>query len=99
MNPTGGNKMSIRDYREPYKINGEFEYPYFFQEYQKALASVWRPEEVSLESDIRDWQNASQNEKEIVGGILRGFTTLETHVSDYWSRIPDWFPKHEIRQI
>jgi ribonucleoside-diphosphate reductase beta chain len=90
---------SILEYRQPYKINGEFEYPYFFSEYQKALASVWRPEEVSFESDIRDWQTASQNEKEIVGGILRGFTTLETHVSDYWARIPDWFPKHEIAAV
>lgn len=90
---------SILEYRQPYKINGEFEYPYFFTEYQKALASVWRPEEVSFESDIRDWQTASQNEKEIVGGILRGFTTLETHVSDYWARIPDWFPKHEIAAV
>lgn len=99
MNPNGGNMTSILEYRQPYKINGEFEYPYFFSEYQKALASVWRPEEVSFESDIRDWQSASENEKEIVGGILKGFTTLETHVSDYWARIPDWFPKHEIAAV
>jgi ribonucleoside-diphosphate reductase beta chain len=99
MNPYGGNMTNILEYRQPYKVNGEFEYPYFFSEYQKALASVWRPEEVSFESDIRDWQTASQNEKEIVGGILRGFTTLETHVSDYWARIPDWFPKHEIAAV
>jgi ribonucleoside-diphosphate reductase beta chain len=87
---------SITQYREAYKINGTFEFPYFFEQYQKALGSVWRPEEVPLESDIRDWQSASQDEREIVGGILKGFTILETHIGEYWSKIPDWFPKHEI---
>lgn len=91
--------MSIRTYREAYKTEQGFEYPYFFDQYQKALASVWRPQEVSFESDIRDWQNASSDEKEIVGGILRGFTQLECHVSDYWARIPEWFPKHEIAAV
>jgi ribonucleoside-diphosphate reductase beta chain len=88
--------MSILTYREAYKTEQGFEYPFFFEQYQKALASVWRPQEVSFESDIRDWQNASDSEKEIVAGILRGFTILETHVSCYWSRVADWFPKHEI---
>ena len=92
--------MSILTYREAYKTpEGSFEYPFFFEQYQKALASVWRPQEVSLESDIRDWQNASPVEKEIIGGILKGFTILETHVSDYWANIPNWFPKHEIAAV
>jgi ribonucleoside-diphosphate reductase beta chain len=82
-----------------YKTEHGFEYPYFFEQYQKALASIWRPEEVSFESDIRDWQNASNSEKEIIAGILRGFTQLECHVSDYWSNIPTWFPKHEIAAV
>jgi ribonucleoside-diphosphate reductase beta chain len=90
---------SIREYRQPYKINGEFEFPQFFDAYQKALASVWRPQEVSFESDIRDWQNASQDEREIIAGILRGFTQLECHVGDYWSNIPNWFPKHEVAAV
>ena len=91
--------MSIREHREPYKVNGEFEYPEFFEAYQKALSSIWRPQEVSFESDIRDWQNSSQDEREIIGGILRGFTQLECHVSDYWASIPTWFPKHEVAAV
>lgn len=90
---------SIREYRQPYKVNGNFEFPQFFEAYQKALSSVWRPQEVSFESDIRDWQNASPDEREIVAGILRGFTQLECHVSDYWAKIPVWFPKHEIAAV
>jgi len=91
--------MSIREYRQPYKVNGEFEFPQFFESYQKALSSIWRPQEVSFESDIRDWQNATSDEKEIIGGILRGFTQLECHVSDYWAGIPSWFPKHEVAAV
>ena len=90
---------SITAYRQPYKINGEFEFPEFFEAYQKALSSVWRPQEVSFESDIRDWQNASEDEREIIAGILRGFTQLECHVGDYWANIPNWFPKHEIAAV
>jgi ribonucleoside-diphosphate reductase beta chain len=91
--------MSIQEYRQAYKTEQGFEYPFFFEQYQKALASVWRPQEVSLESDIRDWQSASDSEREVVAGILRGFTQFECHVSDYWSNIPTWFPKHEIAAV
>lgn len=90
---------SIREYREAYKTSSGFEYPEFFEAYHKAQSSQWRPQEVSFESDIRDWQNSSPDEKAIIGGILRGFTQLECHVSDYWSNIPNWFPKHEIAAV
>ena len=90
---------SIKQYREAYKVGGEFEYPDFFEAYHKAQSSQWRPQEVSFESDIRDWQSCSQNEREIIGGVLKGFTQLECHVSDYWANIPNWFPKHEIAAV
>jgi ribonucleoside-diphosphate reductase beta chain len=90
---------SIREFRQPYKVNGKFEFPQFFEAYQKALSSVWRPQEVSFESDIRDWQNSPVEEQEIIGGILRGFTQLECHVGDYWANIPNWFPKHEVAAV
>jgi ribonucleoside-diphosphate reductase beta chain len=35
----------------------------------------------------------------VVAGILRGFTQFECHVSDYWSNIPTWFPKHEVAAV
>ena len=87
---------SIRNYRLPYKIDGKFEFPKYFEIYQKAVASVWRPQEVSFEADVRDWQNASEDERAIVAGVLRGFTQLECYVGDYWAKIPTMFPKHEI---
>ncbi len=91
--------MGIRDLREAYKLGGQFEYPEFFDKFKKARLSVWSPEEVSFESELRDWQNATNDEREIIGGILKGFTQLECHVADYWSNIPVWFPKHEIAAV
>ena len=89
--------MSITDYREPYKINGKFEHQEFYDRFQKAIGSVWRPEEVSMETDVYDWQEAKPEEREVIGGLLRGFTQLETHVACYWGdTIVNTFPKHEI---
>jgi len=89
--------MSITAYREPYKINGKFEHQEFYDRFQKAIASVWRPEEVSMSTDVTDWQEASEEEKAVIGGILRGFTQLELHVGCYWGDvITKLFPKHEI---
>jgi len=90
---------SIREYREPYKINGAFEYPEFFERFKKASLSRWSPDEVIFDGDKRDWHNGTEDEREIIGGILRGFTQLESHVGDYWSNIPQWFPKHEIAAV
>lgn len=92
--------MSITELREPYKINGSFEYPEFYEKFQKAIASVWRPEEVSMAHDIHDWHECSEEEKEVIGGILRGFTQLELHVACYWGdTITKLFPKHEIHAM
>jgi ribonucleoside-diphosphate reductase beta chain len=61
---------------------------------------VWRPEEVSMEQDVYDWQEARPEEREVIAGILRGFTQLETHVACYWGDIiTNYFPKHEIHAM
>ena len=92
--------MSITVLREPYKVNGKFEFPEFYERFQAAIASVWRPEEVSMAQDVYDWQEAKQEEKAVIGGLLRGFTQLETHVSCYWGDIiTSTFPKHEIQAM
>lgn len=92
--------MSITEPREPYKVNGQFEYQEYYERFQKAIASPWRPEEVSMAHDVYDWQEATAEEKEVIGGILRGFTQLELHVSCYWGDvITKLFPKHEIHAM
>ena len=92
--------MSITSYREPYKLDGKFQFPEYYDYFQKAIASVWRPEEVSMSTDVTDWQEASEEEKAVIGGILRGFTQLELHVACYWGDVvTKFFPKHEVQAM
>ena len=50
--------------------------------------------------DVYDWQEATLEEKAVIGGILRGFTQLELHVACYWGDvITKYFPKHEIHAM
>lgn len=94
-----GTDRRLTTYRHAYKIGNSFEYPEYFEIFKKCRRSIWSPEEVQFGGDIRDWQSASEDVKEIVGGVLRGFTQLECHVRDYWAQIPEWFPKHEIAAV
>ena len=92
--------MSITDRRAPYKVNGQFPFPEFYEKFQKAIASVWRPEEVGMAHDVYDWQEATPEEKAVIGGILRGFTQLEVHVSEYWGDVVcAKFPAYEIQAM
>lgn len=84
-----------------YKRGGGFDYPEYFDGYRKALASVWRPEEVPMGSDVNDWQqNLTQAERELIGGVLRGFTVMEMGISEYWGDVVcSKFPKPEVRAM
>ena len=81
-----------------YKAKSGYEYPEFFEYYQSALASVWRPEEVPMASDVTDWnQNLSQSERDLIAGVLRGFTVAEMGISEYWGdTVTKLFKKPEI---
>jgi len=81
-----------------YKKVGGFEYPEFFEYYRKAVASVWRPEEVSMGADVTDWQqNLTESEKQLISGVLRGFTIMEMGISEYWGDVVcRMFPKPEV---
>lgn len=81
-----------------YKAKSGYEYPKFFEYYQRAVASVWRPEEVAMASDVNDWHhNLSQSERDLIAGVLRGFTVAEMGISEYWGdTVCKLFRKPEI---
>lgn len=81
-----------------YKKTSGFDYPEFFEYYKKAVASVWRPEEVAMSSDVVDWQqNLTQSERDLIAGVLRGFTVMEMGISEYWGDVVcRKFPKPEV---
>lgn len=80
-----------------FKKDGGFDFPIFFDYYERAVASVWRHQEVAMEADLRDWQGATNLEREIISGILKGFVTSELGIGSYWSNVvANLFPKPEI---
>ena len=84
-----------------YKLGHGFDYPQFFEYYEKAVGSVWRHQEVSLESDLRDWQhNTTEAERQLVAGVLRGFTSAELGIGCYWGdTVCRLFPKPEVQAM
>lgn len=90
-------QSKITDPRFFFKPTDGFEYPRFFDAFKKCLTSVWNPEEVNMGEDLLDWDAATLDEKEIISGILRGFTQIECVIGEYWSEvIVKLFPKPEI---
>jgi ribonucleoside-diphosphate reductase beta chain len=64
----------------------------------KQQQAHWLPSEVQMASDIQDWaENLTPQEKQVVGGVLKGFIQTELVVNDYWTtKIAKWFPHPEI---
>jgi len=83
------------------KTKGGFDYPQFAEIYEKTIASVWRHQEVPLDSDVRDWQfNSTQAERELIAGVLKGFTSMELGIQCYWgTKVCEMFPKPEIQAM
>lgn len=54
-----------------------------------------------MSSDVTDWkQNLTESEKQVIGGILKGFIQTEVHVNEYWSqKVAKWFPHPEIAMM
>lgn len=88
---------SITEYRQEYKPKGGFEFPEYYERFQTGWSSLWRGYEAQQESDVRDWKSISEEERKLIGGILKGFTQLECVIGDYWSEeVCSLFPKQEI---
>lgn len=88
------NKMVFK------KDNG-FDYPEFYDYYEKTVASVWRHQEVPMEGDLRDWQfNSTPDERTVIAGILKGFVSAELGIGCYWAdKVCSIFPKPEIQAM
>jgi ribonucleoside-diphosphate reductase beta chain len=87
--------MGLRDERVVYK---PFEYPQAYEYWLKQQQAHWLHTEVPMAQDVTDWKsNLKDHEKNVVGGILKGFAQTETVVNDYWTGlVTNWFRKPEI---
>ena len=86
--------LETRNYFKP------FLYPkaYDFWEIQDSVH--WRRTEINLNEDISDFKFKLQDkDRELIGGILKGFTQAEVLVGDYWRHIARLFPHPEISMM
>ena len=87
--------MSLLNERVVYK---PFEYPEAHSFWLKQQQAHWIHTEVPMANDVTDWNsNLKDHEKNVIGGILKGFAQTETVVNDYWTGlVTKWFRKPEV---
>ncbi|MEK7115901.1 MAG: ribonucleotide-diphosphate reductase subunit beta [Patescibacteria group bacterium] len=78
-----------------------FEYPHFFEFFQKQNQAHWLPTEVPMESDISDYRfNLAPHETNLIIQILRFFTQGDIEVNNnYNQKLIPAFPKPEIKMM
>lgn len=86
--------MGITSFRQAYR---PFEYEQAYEFYRKQQLVHWTKDEIKIAEDIKNWEvDLTETERNVIGGILKGFTQMEVMVGDYWRQVPKWFPKPEI---
>lgn len=89
--------MTLIDKRFVYR---PFEYQQCYEFYRQQQLVHWTKDEINLGQDVQDWHfNLSETERNVVGGILKGFTQMEILVGDYWRQVAEWFPKPEVSMM
>lgn len=78
-----------------------FEYEQAYKYWELQQQSHWLHTEIAMASDINDWKlNLTDNEKNVIGNILKGFTQSEVFIQEYWSQmVGKWFKKPEIQMM
>jgi ribonucleoside-diphosphate reductase beta chain len=90
--------MSLLTKRIPYK---PFEYPWMFEYFVQQNQMHWMPDSVPLHTDVKDWQELTDNERNLLTQIFRLFTQSDVDVgSGYAHRyIPLFGGKAEALQM
>lgn len=86
--------MGIFDARNFYH---PFEYNEAYDFWHKQQKMFWLVDEISLVSDVADWNaRLTEKDRQLIGSVLKGFTQVETIVNNYWLTVASWFKKPEI---
>ena len=89
--------MGLIDNRLYYR---PFEYEKAYDFYRRQQLVHWIKDEIKIAEDLQNWNfQLELTEKNVIGGILKGFTQIEILVGDYWRRVAKWFPKPEIAMM
>jgi len=78
-----------------------FQYQWAYDYWFKQQNAHWLHTEINMQNDVTDWrEHLNEEEKNVIGNILKGFTQTECEVGDYWSSyVPKWFPVPEIKMM
>ena len=86
--------LSTRDYYKP------FDNPWMFDYYTQQNQMHWFPEDVPLHNDVKDWQDLSNSERNLLTQIFRLFTQSDVDVgSGYIDKYMRIFKKPEARMM
>ena len=86
--------LNTRDYYKP------FEYPWMFDYYVLQNQMHWMPESVPLHTDVKDWQELTDKEKNLLTQIFRLFTQSDVDVgAGYIDKYMPIFKKPEARMM
>lgn len=89
--------MSLTGTRDYYK---PFDHPWMFDYYVQQNQMHWFPEDVPLHTDVKDWQELNESEKNLLTQIFRLFTQSDVDVSTgYVDRYMRIFKKPEARMM
>ena len=75
--PTTGERMSLLSTRNYYK---PFDHPWMFDYYVLQNQMHWMPESIPLHTDVKDWQELKDTEKNLLTQIFRLFTQSDVDV-------------------
>lgn len=88
------NLLIKRDYYKP------FVYPKAYEFWDMQDSVHWRRTEINLNEDLSDFKfKMNKNDRDLIGGILKGFTQAEVLVGDYWRHVARLFPHPEIAMM
>lgn len=88
----------ITDERVAFK---PFQYQWAYDYWFKQQNAHWLHTEINMQNDVTDWrEHLNEEERNVIGNILKGFTQTECEVGNYWSSyVPKWFPVPEIKMM
>jgi ribonucleoside-diphosphate reductase beta chain len=78
-----------------------FQYPEAYDFYKKQQQAHWLIEEINLSGDVNDWKlKLNEAEKNLIGMTLKGFTSAEVLVANFWiQRVTKFFKHPEIQMM
>lgn len=76
-----------------------YHYPEFLEAYYATIQSHWTHFKIPMTKDISDWQDVGEQERNVIGGLQKGFTLAEFRVGCFWRNIADTIPHHEISML